>query len=80
MEFQKERGKSGKNQGLLLLCPNIKGLPVLRFNLTMPCSDKMLCQEVMESFVRSGRCQRKIREYINGKNWPHCTIVLDIPR
>ena len=61
-QFEKERGKSGKSQGILTVFHNVRVLPLLRFNLMISVSGKMLYQEVMKNFLRSGRNRGKVRE------------------
>ena len=57
-EFENERGKSGKSQGILTGCPNVKVSPLHTLN-----SDSSFCQsavsKVMENSLRSGSSQGK---------------------
>ena len=58
-EFEKERGKSGKSQGISTVCPNV---PLLKFYLMISVSTKMVSQEAIENFLRSGISQEKSRK------------------
>ena len=55
---EKERGKSGKSQGNLTGCPNVKVSSPLKFIL-IAASAKMLYQEVMKNSLRSGKVSEK---------------------
>ena len=50
MEFEEKREKSGKSQGYLTGCLNVKVLPLFRFNLMISVSAKIDYQEVRENF------------------------------
>ena len=59
------REKSGnlrtkdESQGIFTVCPDIKALPLLRFNLIISVSAKMLCREVLKTFLKSGKMKVK---------------------
>ena len=63
-----------KSQGILIGRPNVKVLPLLRSNLMVLVSAKMLYQELMENFLRSRRSQGKAKENEIRKEWPPCQI------
>ena len=58
------------------VCPKVKVLPLLRSNLMIAVSAKMLYQVVMENFLRIGRSQGKVRENERRKKWPSCGMHL----
>ena len=74
-EFKEKLGKRNKGRkksGNLISCLNIKVLPLLRINLIISVSVKVLRQEVIENSLRSGRTQGKVREKQNRKNGHPC--------
>ena len=65
-EKEESQGKSENLTGF----PVVKVLPFLRFNFMISVYAKILCQEVMENFLRSGRSQEKVRENESRQKWP----------
>ena len=66
--LRKKRGKSGKSQGILTGCPNVKVSPLLKLNL-IAVSAKMLYHGVMGNSLRSGRSRGEVRENEKGLKW-----------
>ena len=72
LEKSKNLRKKEKSQEILTGCSNLKVLALLRFNLMISVSSKMLYQKVREISLRSGRSQGKVRENKSRKKWPPC--------
>ena len=54
-EKSRNLGKKEESDGFLTTCPNVKVLPLLRFNLMISVATKMLYQEIMESSLWLGK-------------------------
>ena len=70
-EFEKKGGKSGKVREFDKLSER-KSFATPHVQLVISVPAKMLYQEVMETSLRSGRSQGKVRENQNQKRWSHC--------
>ena len=68
-EFEKERGKSWKSRGILIGYPYFKFItPQVQLDDLSFC--RMLCQEVMENFLRPMRSHGKVKENESRKKSP----------
>ena len=62
-----------ESRGILTVCRDIR-VYLLSFNLMISVSAKMVYQEVIKNFLRSGRNQGKVRENESRKKWLLCKI------